>query len=250
MNIILFEEHELGLPLPARDERAAHLRSVLGKKAGDGFDAGVLGGKRGRGVIQQVGPDGAVWYTLDLRCPPPRRTPVRMALGFARPIQLKRILRDLASLGAAAVDLMGTELGEKSYKDTALLSGGGARAALIQGAVQARDTCIPLVTVYPSVREWLKAAPWPPLAALAALDNERPQGAFSCYDAPAPPPGLGGAERMVLAIGAERGWSERERQELEAAGFARLSLGRRALRTETACVAALILAMEKTGELG
>jgi 16S rRNA U1498 N3-methylase RsmE len=42
----------------------------------------------------------------------------------------------------------------------------------------------------------------------------------------------------------------RERDLLEAAGFLRLSLGSRALRTETACVAAAILAMEKTGELG
>jgi 16S rRNA U1498 N3-methylase RsmE len=36
---------------------------------------------------------------------------------------------------------------------------------------------------------------------------------------------------------------------LEQAGFARLSLGKRALRTETACVVAVALALEKTGEL-
>jgi 16S rRNA U1498 N3-methylase RsmE len=36
---------------------------------------------------------------------------------------------------------------------------------------------------------------------------------------------------------------------LEAAGFNRLSLGQRALRTETACVAAAVLGMEKIGEL-
>jgi RsmE family RNA methyltransferase len=54
----------------------------------------------------------------------------------------------------------------------------------------------------------------------------------------------------VLAIGSERGWSERERDLFEAAGFLRLSLGSRALRTETACVAAAILALEKIGELG
>jgi RsmE family RNA methyltransferase len=54
---------------------------------------------------------------------------------------------------------------------------------------------------------------------------------------------------VVLAIGSERGWSERERDMLEAAGFLRLSLGSRALRTETACVAAVVLALEKTGAL-
>jgi RsmE family RNA methyltransferase len=54
---------------------------------------------------------------------------------------------------------------------------------------------------------------------------------------------------VVVAVGSERGWSGRERDLLERAGFARLSLGKRALRTETACVIAAALAMEKIGEL-
>jgi RsmE family RNA methyltransferase len=55
---------------------------------------------------------------------------------------------------------------------------------------------------------------------------------------------------VVLAVGSERGWSDRERDLFESAGFLRLSLGNRALRTETACVAATVLALEKIGELG
>jgi RsmE family RNA methyltransferase len=54
---------------------------------------------------------------------------------------------------------------------------------------------------------------------------------------------------LVLTVGSERGWSDRERDCLEEAGFTRLSMGKRALRTETACTAAAILAMEKIGEL-
>jgi RsmE family RNA methyltransferase len=55
--------------------------------------------------------------------------------------------------------------------------------------------------------------------------------------------------RAVLAVGPERGWSDRERELLEKAAFLRLSLGGRALRTETACVAASVLILEKIGEL-
>jgi RsmE family RNA methyltransferase len=55
---------------------------------------------------------------------------------------------------------------------------------------------------------------------------------------------------MILAIGSERGWTDHERGLLEEAGFLRLSLGSRALRTETACIAAAVLAIEKIGELG
>jgi RsmE family RNA methyltransferase len=53
---------------------------------------------------------------------------------------------------------------------------------------------------------------------------------------------------VTLAIGSERGWSDREREMLEAAGFMRLSLGSRALRTETACTAAAAIIMEKIGD--
>ena len=55
---------------------------------------------------------------------------------------------------------------------------------------------------------------------------------------------------FVLAVGSERGWSDRERDALEAAGFIRASMGERALRTETASVAAAVLALEKIGALG
>jgi RsmE family RNA methyltransferase len=165
-------------------------------------------------------------------------------VGFPRPIQLRRLLRDLANLGIAAADLLGTDRGEKSYRDTKLLIDGGARAAMIEGAVQARDTGIPRLSAYPSLDAWLVEKPWAadPAPLLAAADNVRPEGSLARFPA---------ANRaVVLAIGPERGWSGRERQLFAAAGFTRLSLGPRALRTETACTAALVLLMEKLGALG
>jgi RsmE family RNA methyltransferase len=253
VNIILFESHELDRPLPRRDERTIHLLKVLRKKPGDTFEAGLLGGGLGYGRIEGIRLDGAVIFSLDLKDSPPPRIPVRAAVGFPRPIQLRRLLRDLSNLGIEAVDLMGTELGEKSYRDTKLLSGGGARAALIEGAVQARDTSLPALTVYASLEAWLAEHPWegrgkdPQIRIgqspfLVALDNVRPEGSFARF------PALG--RPITLAVGPERGWSDRERDLLEAAGFIRLSMGKRALRTETACTAAVVLALEKSGELG
>jgi RsmE family RNA methyltransferase len=244
MNIILFEDHEVGGPLPRRDPRTLHLLKVLRKNPGDTFDAGVLGGSRGRGRIEALGPDGSLFFSLDLGEPPPPRVPIRVAVGFPRPIQIRRLLRDLSNLGIAAADLLGSDLGEKSYRDTKLLTGGGARAALIEGAVQARDTGLPRLSAWPSLEAWLAEKPWASLPGplLAAADNVRPEGSLARFSA---------ANRaFVLAIGPERGWSDRERGLFAAAGFTRLSLGPRALRTETACTAAVILAMEKMGELG
>ncbi|MDR2767577.1 MAG: 16S rRNA (uracil(1498)-N(3))-methyltransferase [Treponema sp.] len=251
MNLILFEAGEIGRPLSRRDERAEHLIKVLRKKTGDTFDAGLAGGALGKGTITETGKD-TLSYTLELNAAPPPRTPVRLLVGFPRPIQLRRLLRDCASLGLEAVDLAGTELGEKSYRDTKLLESGGARAALLEGAVQARDTRIPVLACYRDVAAWLSARPWqgPDAdtasgALLIAADNVRPQRSLSAALERAAT-----RDRAVLAVGSERGWSDHEREILEAAGFERLSMGKRALRTETACLAGLVLIMEKMGLFG
>ena len=245
MNIILLEEHELGRSLPRRDERTIHLLKVLHKKAGDTFEAGVLGGNRGTGKIEKINFDGSVFVTLNVSEPPPPKLPVRVAVGFVRPIQIRRLLRDLSGMGAPAIDLVGTDMGEKSYRDTKLINDGGAKEALIEGAVQARDTVIPELSVFDNIDVWLKERPWiksgdSRIPLLLAMDNVRPEGSFFHLSQ--------GSRPMVLAIGPERGWSDRERDMFEKAGFLRLSMGSRALRTETACVAAVSLALEKTEE--
>ena len=248
MNIILFEEAETGKPLPRRDERSLHLLKVLHKKSGDVFEAGILGGYRGLGRIESVRPDGSIIYSLDLREAPPPRYPVSVCVGFPRPIQIRRLLRDLSNLGLAAIDLVGTDLGEKSYRNTKLLLDGGAHAALVEGAVQARDTQIPILSSYNSLEEWLAECPWDdkstdePNPLLIAMDNVRPEGSLALLSAH--------GQSIILAVGCERGWSDNEREKLEKAGFLRLSMGERALRTETACVAAAALALEKIGALG
>jgi RsmE family RNA methyltransferase len=256
VNLILFEEHELGRALSRRDERTIHLLKVLHKKTGDTFEAGILGGRRGTGIIEKVNLDGSLAYSLRLSEEAPSRLPLRVAVGFPRPIQLRRLLRDLSSLGISAVDLAGTDLGDKNYRNTKLL-GEGARSALIEGAMQARDTTIPVLALWPRLDDWLAAGPWetaPSKAApsktapgrrsslLVAADNLRPEGSLARLSLMRRP--------AVLAVGPERGWSDRERELLERAGFLRLSLGERALRTETACVAAAALLLEKIGELG
>jgi len=262
VNLILFEAHELGKALTRRDERTVHLLKVLHKKAGDTFDAGLLdagngGGGTGLAKIEKVGIDGSVSFSFTVESPPVPRLPVRVGVGFPRPIQIRRLLRDLSSLGVEAIDLFGTELGEKSYRDTKLLGDGGARAALIEGAAQSRDTTIPALGVFPVLEDWLKERPWEKnhevvftasstrsraVPLLIAADNVRPEGAMSRI-----PPTM---RPVVLAVGSERGWTDRERDLLEEAGFIRLSMGSRALRTETACIAAAVLVIEKIGELG
>jgi RsmE family RNA methyltransferase len=242
VNLILFEPNEVvmreGLvygELAPRDPRAVHLLKTLHKTKGGSFDAGIIGGNRGRGVL--VSTAGPVAVTLALNDPPPPRLPVRLGVGFARPIQLRRILREAANFGLESAAFFGTDLGEKSYRQTTLLEDGGARTAMLEGAIEARDTRLPAVSKFDSVDAWL-AGPEKPGRRIA-LDNVPPCGSF--FREGRIPPETG----CTLAVGSERGFSDRERRLLDAAGFTRLSIGERALRTETACIAAIVMAMER-----
>jgi RsmE family RNA methyltransferase len=236
MNIILFENGEGGA-LAKNDERAVHIIKVLHKKVGDEFDAGILDGPRGTGRIERVDSDGTVnvSFTPD-GAVPPARLPLAVAVGFPRPIQLRRILRDLSSIGVREIVLFATDLGEKSYRDTTLFDSGGARRALIDGAAQSRDTTLPRLSLFPSLNAWLSSLPSEDASFRVAADNVNAAGDFTAV-----PPD---ARAFTLAVGSERGWSNRERALFHAAGFTRFSLGSRALRTETACaVCAAVLTM-------
>ena len=236
----------MGHNLLRRDERTIHLLKVLHKKCGDTFDAGILGGKRATGRIEKINFDGSIFITLDFSAAekPLSRLRMRVAAAFVRPIQMRRILRELSNIGVSDIDIIGTDLSEKSYRDTKLLTDGGSIDALIEGAIQARDTTIPNLKIYETVDEWLSERPWEPRGAepvflrtplLIAMDNVRAEGSLFHLSPSSRP--------AVLAIGPERGWSDRERDLFEKAHFLRLSMGERALRTETACVAAAMLTM-------
>ena len=242
MNVILFDEPELAMPLDLRDGRAAHLIKVLHKKEGDLFDAGVLGGRLGTGRIESIRA-GHLTLSFELNREPPPKLPLRLAVGFPRPIQLRRLLRDVTAFGVPRIDLLESALGDKSYRTTTLLNDGGAEQAFREGLIQSRDTVAPGLSRFASVGSWLAALKTEPLfdhyrpapaeVLLAAADNIRAGGAFS---------GIRGSfAAAVLAVGPERGWSDTERESLEAAGFMRLSFGLRPLRTESACLVAAAL---------
>lgn len=171
------------------------------------------------------------------RAPP--LLPLCLILGFPRPIQAKRILKDLCSLGVSRIILAGTDLGEKSYREGSFFSDGGWEGAIREGASQAGSPLLPMVSTQTSLD-----------AAIAELGSAA--GTRVALDAEGSHRGLGSVSfdarnGAVLAVGSERGWTERERALLSATGFASASLGKRILRTETACVAAVSIVLSRMG---
>ena len=113
MNICLFSKEEIEKPLEIKDPRAQHIIKILHKKEGDSFTAGIIGVASGTAVIDSISEK--LSFTFTPESEGKKLHPLVMVIGFPRPIQLKRLLRDMAGLGVMAVHLTGTELGEKSY---------------------------------------------------------------------------------------------------------------------------------------
>jgi len=218
VNIILFRSPEVELPLPRRDPRARHLLTVLRRRPGDTFDAGVVNGPRGKGTLVAV-EEGQLLLTFSWGESPPPLHPLALLIGLPRPQTARDILREATALGVAAMHFIRTEKGEASYARSTLWTSGAWEECVISGAAQACCTRLPEVTHGRTLAE-----------AIAAL-----------------PAGSVAGQPVVLALGAERGWSAAERTQLSVGGFSLAHLGSRVLRTETACIAALALLKSQRG---
>jgi len=248
MNIILLEESEIGSPIPRVDRRWSHVKKVLRKGPGDRLEAGIADGPLGKATIRELS-DSALVLDFEAEREAPPLAPIRLLLGFPRPIQAARILKDLTSLGVAEIRLLGTELGEKSYAQSSIFKDKDFRGPLVEGAEQAGNPRLPRITTHWNLASCLKAVEEADRGSAAAASP----GARIFLHPYGEPERLGSsvgiAPPVTLAVGSERGWTEAEVGLLRAAGFEARGLGDRILKTETAAVAATVLALANLGYL-
>ena len=247
MNIVLFEEAELVSPLPLCDPRIKHIQKILHKGVGDSFDAGIVNGAAGTAEILSVSPQGMEFRFVANGDGKPLY-PVTMIIGFPRPIQLKRLLRDIASLGVSQVHLCGTELGEKSYLKATLSQPEELHAMLKDGSIQAKSTHVPQVFVHQNVASCLDFVAGNTHIQVAgntsirvALDNIEPTASLQGFLSSQFSADEAKTAGVVAAIGSERGWTAKERNLFRERGFTLCGMGERVLRTETAATTAVAI---------
>ena len=247
MNIVLFEEAELASPLPLCDPRIKHIQKILHKGVGDSFDAGIVNGAAGTAEILSVSPQGMEFRFVANGDGKPLH-PVTMIIGFPRPIQLKRLLRDIASLGVSQVHLCGTELGEKSYLKATLSQPEELHAMLKEGSIQAKSTHVPQVFVHQNVASCLDFVAGNTSIQVAgndsiqvALDNIEPTASLQGFLSSKFSADEAKTAGVVAAIGSERGWTANERNLFRERGFTLCGMGERVLRTETAATTAVAI---------
>lgn len=245
MNMLFLDPSEIGAPSPRSDERIKHILKVLKKVAGDELAAGTPDGMLGTARIESYDGD-AMRFSFRPEREAPALRPITLLLGFPRPIQANRILKDLASLGVGHIILSGTELGEKSYFQSDFFKNREFRAALIEGAEQAANPRLPEVdTAWTLGRALDKLDVMQLSAGRWAFDPYRAETAFGAVSLHCAP----GTTSLVLAIGSERGWTPAELDLMSNRGFSFATLGDRILKTETATITAVALALSKLGYL-
>ena len=284
MNIILLRQEELSdgnFSFAKTDERFLHIKKVLKFGVGAVFKAGIIDGEKGTAEITSFSDELlTARFTVadkagggdDVSVLPP----IRLILGFPRPIQLRRILRDVAGLGIEALYLTGTELGEKSYLKADIAAETEIERLLIDGCSQAGDTHIPKVYRAYSVRHFfdrygddirpdhLRATLDVPFhieqGSQSSIEQNRmkqghigqdciEQDGALCIPAMYPLPQLqwDGKQTLWLAVGNERGWSLNERLLFAKKQFTAYTMGRRILRTETAVTSAIAVCLALSG---
>ncbi len=226
MNLLLLEPGERVLEF--RDARAAHIRKVLRLQTGGSLRAGELGGPTGTARIVRMDREG-IEVDFEPTRDPATLARVELLLGHPRPIVLRRLLRDLTAIGPARVLVAATELGERSYADSNLWE--DTRTPMLEGASQGGTTLLPQLVRADSLD-----------TAVSMLHSPRARRLLLHPDGDAAPFGSGPSLRrdewVAVAVGSERGWSDREIELLLSRGFSPRTLGLRVLRTEIAATIA------------
>lgn len=214
--------------------RARHVREVLRAERGDVLKMGMINGARMRGTVVALEGDSVC---LELEAGEvPERPRVDLLLALPRPKVLKRLLPQIAALGVGRLYLTNAARVERNYFDTHVLGAEFLREALLEGLVQAGDTLMPEVRVVRELKPFLEDEV-PELSADMEKILFHPAGADAGGLREAPD-----RRRVLAAIGPEGGWVPFELALFEAAGFRRVSLSERVLRSDTAVIGALSLA--------
>ncbi len=219
------------------DARARHLRDTVGLAAGGTFHVGVEGGLRGIATIVALAP--RLTFSVAWEKSAQARLPLTVIVGLPRPQTAKKVLHDLASLGAARIIFFESEKGDPGYLTSSLWKDGEWREHVLKGTEQACSALVPEVTRVSSLAE-----------AVALVDAAAWKLALDPYEATGAPELSAPAKSAVLAIGPERGFAAGERATLRQAGFAFAHLGDRILRVEAAALVggALMLAQLRAWE--
>jgi RsmE family RNA methyltransferase len=165
---------------------------------------------------------------LDREPPPP--LPLRLVLALPRPKVIHRIIVDAVTLGIKEIDIVNAWRVDKSYWESPLIRESHLLSQARLGLEQGQDTILPAIRLHRFFSTFVNRELPAQLGGRAALLADPGGDPLTRRSIDGP---------VVLAIGPEGGFIDREIRSFHEAGFKVVSLDRRTLRVETALAAAV-----------
>ena len=142
---------------------------------------------------------------------------------------LRRLWAQLSAVGVGRIVLVNAEKVERQYFDNTWLHENIYRQELIHGLEQSGETYLPQVIIRkklkPFIEDELNEMFEGHSRFIADPSEERTDFRL-----------LKVKDKIVIAVGHEGGWTDFEREMFNRVGFKLVSMGRRILRSDTACV--------------
>ena len=226
MNLLLLEPADLCDTATVRlsGRRLKHMLEVQQVSVGDSLRCGMLNGRRGTAVVEQLTPT-EVELSVELTTPPPPPLPMTLVLALPRPKMLKRILQNCATLGIKKIYLINAYRVDKSYWSTPVLEPQSIAELFKLGLEQAGDTLMPQIYMRKRFKPFVEDE-LPSLIEGQRALIAHPYNAESCPAA--------SMEPTLVAVGPEGGFIPYEVELMQQQGLKPFHLGERILRVETA----------------
>uniref|UniRef100_A0A7S2H7G6 16S rRNA (uracil(1498)-N(3))-methyltransferase n=1 Tax=Helicotheca tamesis TaxID=374047 RepID=A0A7S2H7G6_9STRA len=250
MNLILLKSEEVSsdgksCDLSAKDNRSKHILGHLRKRRGDKVSVGIIGSGRGKAVVEKID-GGALRLALsdveaDDRC----GEDVTLLVAMPFPKRLKALWAVAASFGVCRIVVLKGELSDKDHCSSSALQPHVYEKLVVEGMSQgghttpvkvhvdvqhdvSKDSLHKLAFSHDAAKIFLDCGDeqtQPPPARQVVLDKLKPQH----------------APKAIIAVGPERGWTQREAEIFHDSGFHAATLGPSILRVDTAVVASLAI---------
>lgn len=218
--------------------RASYAFTTHGLVAGRAVRVAVVGGRRGNGTVLEASSD-RIELSLHLSEEPLGRKPIDLVVGLSRPQTVKKTIQAAVMLGVRSLRFVLSERGQKSYRDSHVLTEDHLQFETIKALEQIWDSNPPQITVHHSLATLFAHKLLPDgvsshVISLVAQPNA-PELAASAHLFH-PGASLKQPSSVVVAVGPEAGWSSAEVQSFLDRGFRPVGLGERVLRVEVALI--------------
>lgn len=208
------------------DSRLHHIQTVLNAKPQDRLRALIL--NEGLVDLSILSLDETACKARLLPCDQEGDRPwLHLIIGLCRPPSMRKILEHATAMGAGSLSFVRTHLSEKSFEGSRFFREEEYLPLMLAGLAQSNQYyCLPTLTLYRNLHDSLKDLNSESLRLV--LDRSADQWIPTSA-----------RKQIVLALGPERGWTDKELRTLEDQGFLCSRISKSTLRVEMAVFQAI-----------